>query len=482
MNIDLKHLTIQKAHEALKKGEFTSIQLTQAYLDEIKKRNTSINAYLEVFADAIEQARMADARIKEAIDAKQDFPLLCGIPCGIKDNILIQGRIASASSKILETYHATYDATVISKLKGEGAVFLGRLNMDEFAMGGSTENSAYGPTRNPHDESRVAGGSSGGSAAAVAMDGALFTLGSDTGGSIRQPASFCGVVGLKPTYGAVSRYGVMAMGSSLDQIGPIARTVTDVETIFNAIKGTDIKDGTTISEKTYSPKKIGGRKPVIGVPRDFLKGDGIDSTVLASFNESLESFKKMGYEIRDISLPNISYSLMVYYVLMPAEVSSNMARFDGVKYGLHKDGANVIEDYFETRRAGLGREVIRRILLGTYVLSSGYYDAYYNRANAVRSMITTDFLKAFESVDIIATPTAPSPAFKIGEKVSDPVAMYLEDIFTVTANLTGLPAISVPCGSKKEQGVELPIGLQLTARHGDEKTLFEAGKDFLKES
>jgi len=389
---------------------------------------------------------------------------------------------------MLEDYHATYDATVISKLKAEGAVFLGRLNMDEFAMGGSTENSAYGPTKNPHDLSRVAGGSSGGSAAAVAMQGALFTLGSDTGGSIRQPASFCGVVGLKPTYGAVSRYGVMAMGSSLDQIGPITNTVTDCEIVFNAIKGTDIKDGTTISESTYDANlrmnaNDTNKKPVIGVPRDFLKGDGIDVAVLKSFNESLESFKAKGYEIRDISLPNISYSLMVYYVLMPAEVSSNMARFDGVKYGLHKDGATVIEDYFESRREGLGREVIRRILLGTYVLSSGYYDAYYNRANAVRQMITNDFLKAFEGVDIIATPTAPSPAFKIGEKTNDPVAMYLEDIFTVTANLTGLPAISIPCGyAGGIKDVKLPIGLQLTARHGDEATLFTAGKDFLNEA
>ena len=502
--IDLKTLTIQKAHEALKRGDFTSVQLTQAYLDEIKAKNVDINAYLEVFADALEQAKEADKKIAETknVDGNSsgaDFPLLCGIPCGVKDNILIQGRIASASSKMLEDYHATYDATVIAKLKAEGAVFLGRLNMDEFAMGGSTENSAYGPTKNPHDLSRVAGGSSGGSAAAVAMQGALFTLGSDTGGSIRQPASFCGVIGLKPTYGAVSRYGVMAMGSSLDQIGPIANTVTDCEIVFNTIRGTDIKDGTTISEGTYesqksikSVKSKVGAKPIIGVPRDFLKGDGIDSAVLKSFNESLEAFKAKGYEVRDISLPNISYSLMVYYVLMPAEVSSNMARFDGVKYGLHKDGKTVVEDYFESRRAGLGREVIRRILLGTYVLSSGYYDAYYNRANAVRQMITNDFLKAFESVDIIATPTAPSPAFKIGEKTNDPVAMYLEDIFTVTANLTGLPAISIPCGyaggikGEKNKGimddVKLPIGLQLTACHGDEKTLFIAGKDFLNEA
>jgi len=493
MKIDLKNLTIAKAHEAMKKGDFTALELTQAYLDVIKKKDKDVNAYREVFADAIEQAKAADKMIKEARSKKQEFPLLTGIPCAIKDNILIKGRIAGASSKILENYQATYDATVISKLKAEGVVFIGRANMDEFAMGGSTENSAYGPTKNPYDLERVAGGSSGGSAAAVAMDGALFSLGTDTGGSIRQPASFCGVVGLKPTYGAVSRYGAIAMGSSLDQIGPIGKTVADCESVFNIIRGEDRSingargDGTAITEKTYPSVRVGKKKPVIGVPTDFLSGDGISPAVMSALNASLESFKKKGYEVKEVKLPNISYSLMVYYVLMPAEVSSNMARFDGMRYGLHKDGADGIADYFETRRAGLGREVIRRILLGTYVLSSGYYDAYYNRANAVRKMIADDFLRAFESVDVIATPTAPSPAFKIGEKTADPVAMYLEDIFTVTANITGMPALSIPCGTapadtKAGRKHDLPIGLQLTARHGDEATLFEAGKDFLNEA
>ncbi|MEK7641904.1 MAG: Asp-tRNA(Asn)/Glu-tRNA(Gln) amidotransferase subunit GatA [Patescibacteria group bacterium] len=475
--IDLKNLTITKAHEALKKGDFTAVELAQTYLEEVKKKDGGINAYREVFADVLEQAKAADAKIKAAHEAGKDFGLLLGIPCAIKDNIMIQGRIAGASSKILENYHATYDATVTAKLKEQGVIFLGRTNMDEFAMGGSTENSAYGPTKNPHDLTRVAGGSSGGSAAALAMDGALFTLGSDTGGSIRQPASFCGVIGLKPTYGAVSRSGVMAMGSSLDQIGPFAKTIEDCKIVFDAIKGKDPKDGTTISETTYSIKDIGSKKPVIGVPRHFLKGDGIDSAVMEAFEKSLESFKAKGYEVKEITLPNIAYSLMVYYVIMPAEVSSNMARFDGMRFGLHVDGKDGIDDYFESRRAGLGREVIRRILLGTYVLSSGYYDAYYNRANAVRKMITDDFLKAFKEVDVIATPTAPSPAFKIGEKTNDPVAMYLEDIFTVTANITGMPAISVPCGSAHKEGKDLPIGLQLTARHGEEEMLFRVGED-----
>ena len=477
MSIDLKNLTITKAHEHLKKGDFTAAELTQAYLDAIAAKNKSINAYLEVFKDALEAAKAADKKIQEANSKGADFPNLLGIPFAIKDNILIKGKTASSASKILEEYTATYYATAALKLAQAGAIFLGRTNMDEFAMGGSTENSAYGPTKNPHDLERVAGGSSGGSAAAVAADMSLAALGSDTGGSIRQPASFCGVVGLKPTYGAVSRYGVMAMGSSLDQIGPFGKSVTDTETIFNAIRGQDPKDGTTITEKTYSPKRVGAKKPIIGIPRHFLTGDGIDKSVMEAFESAVETFKAKGYEVKEIQLPNVANSLPVYYVLMPAEVSSNMARYDGMRYGLHKDGADGIADYFETRREGLGREVIRRILLGTYVLSSGYYDAYYNRANAVRRMITEDFLKAFQSVDVIITPTAPSPAFKIGEKASDPVSMYLEDIFTVTANLTGLPAMSVPCGMAEK----LPIGLQLTARHGDEAALFQAGKEFLGE-
>ena len=488
MKIDLKNLTIQKAHESFKKGNFTAVELTQAYLGEIASKNKDINAYLEVFADAIEQAKAADQKINEARSAKKDFPLLCGIPCGIKDNILIQGRIASSASKMLENYQATYDATAIKKLKEQGVIFIGRTNMDEFAMGGSTENSAFGPTKNPYDLTRIPGGTSGGSAAAVAANMALIALGSDTGGSIRQPAAMCGVVGLKPTYGSVSRYGLMAAVSSFDQIGPITKTVTDAEILFESIKGQDIKDGTTIDVNTYPEKRLGKSKPIVGIPRSFLNIGGIDPTVKKAFDEAESKFKSLGYEIKDIELPNNNHALPVYYILNFAEISSNMARFDGVKYGLHKDGKNVIEDYFETRRSGFGREVIRRILLGTYVLSSGYYDAYYNRANAVRQMITNDFLKAFESVDIIATPTAPSPAFKIGEKANDPVSMYLEDIFTVTANLTGLPAISIPCGVKKEKSndgkseVLLPIGLQLTARHGDEKTLFGAGKDFLGEN
>lgn len=486
MKIDLSQLTIVKAHEALKRGDFTAVELTQAYLGVIAEKNKDINAYLEVYDDALEAAKKADHLIAELKKAgkENEITMLCGIPLAIKDNILVKGKVASAASKILENYHATYNATVISKLGQQGSVFLGRTNMDEFAMGGSTENSAFGLTKNPYDLSRVAGGSSGGSAAALAMNGALFALGSDTGGSIRQPASFCGVVGLKPTYGAVSRYGVMAMGSSLDQIGPLAKTVTDCEIIFIAIKGQDGRDGTMINENTYQIKKTSSGKPVIGVPAAFLKGDGIDPVVLENFEKSIKIFKEKGYTVKEISLPNISYSLLVYYILMPAEVSSNLARFDGVKYGLHVDGEDSISDYFETRGGGFGKEVKRRILLGTYVLSSGYYDAYYNRAQAVRDLIIQDFNKVFDpqgGADVIITPTTPSPAFKIGEKTADPVQMYLEDIFTVTANLTGMPALSVPCGVANKEGKDLPLGLQLSGRHGDEKTLFEVGKDFFGE-
>lgn len=473
--IETKKLTIESAHSHLRSGDFTAKELAEAYLGNIEKKNQDVNAYLEVFDDVLKQAETAQKKFGNGTAG-----LLTGIPLAVKDNILIEARIASAASKMLENYRATYDATVISKLKKEGAIFLGRTNMDEFAMGGSTENSAFGVTKNPHDLSRVAGGSSGGSAAAVAMDGALAALGTDTGGSVRQPASFCGCVGLKPTYGAISRYGLIAMGSSLDQAGPITKTVGDCEIIFDAIKGKDKFDSTTIGETTY-PKKSSSEKSgkiKVGVPMHFMNQGGIDPAVLANFNESVEKLKSLGFEISEIELPNIRYSLAAYYVVMPAEVSSNLARFDGVKYGLHKDGKDVVDDYFESRAAGFGKEVRRRIMLGTYVLSTGYYDAYYNKANAVRKLITKDFLNAFKKVDIIITPTAPTPAFKIGEKATDPLQMYLEDIFTVTANLTGMPAMSVPSGEVSLGGKKLPLGLQMTAPYGREDILFEAGKKF----
>jgi len=473
--IDLKNLTIKGAHEALTKGEYTAVDLASAYLEEIKNKDKDIHAYLEVFSDVLEQAKDADAKIKSG-----SATLLTGIPIAIKDNILIKGRVASSASKALENYVATYDATVIEKLKKEGVVFLGRTNMDEFAMGGSTENSAYGPTKNPIDLNRVPGGSSGGSAAAVAANLALIALGTDTGGSIRQPASFCGIVGLKTTYGTVSRHGAMAMGSSLDQIGPFGKTVEDAEILFNAIRGEDKMDSTSLKDselKTVEKKE----KLKIGVPRDFLTIGGLDEAVVKNFAESLEKLKALGHTIVDISLPNLKYSLAVYYVIVPAEVSSNMARYDGMRYGKRVTGDNGIQDYFLSREAGLGPEVKRRIILGTYVLSSGYYDAYYNKANIVREIIKQDYKKAFENVDVIATPTAPGVAFKIGEKASDPLAMYLEDIFTVPINLAGVPAISIPSGFKNVDGKDLPIGIQFVADHTKEENLFNISKSFLGE-
>ncbi len=474
--MDLKNLTINKARELLDSGKITAVELAKYYLAQISDKNADLNVYLEVYSDVLAQAEEADKRIQNG----ESFPLL-GIPLAIKDNILIKGRKVTASSKILENYVAPYDATAISKLKAQGAVFLGRANMDEFAMGGSTENSAYGVTKNPIDMDYVAGGSSGGSAAAVSGGLALASLGSDTGGSVRQPASFCGVVGFKPTYGSVSRHGLMAMGSSLDVIGPIAKTVTDVEILFNAIKGVDTLDSTTVDEKIY-PQKTYQKKLTLGVPWDLLLQEGIHESVKENFKFSVEKFKSLGYTIKDISLPHVNLALAVYYILMPAEVSSNMARFDGVKYGFHVDGKNLLEDYEKTRGQGFGKEVRRRILLGTYVLSTGYYDAYYGKAQTARRLIQKEFEEAFQSVDLILTPTTPAPAWKIGEK-EDPLSAYLADVFTVTANIVGIPAISLPSGGTiiRPGKESLPLGIQLMAPHMAESNLFKAGKDFLGE-
>lgn len=344
-------------------------------------------------------------------------------------------------------------------------------------MGGSTENSAYGPTRNPHDATRVAGGSSGGSIASIAMDSAIASLGSDTGGSIRQPAAYCGVVGLKPTYGSVSRHGLMAMGSSLDVIGPVTRSVEDAEIVFNIMKGKDRYDGTS-HDNPATGNAAGSGKMVVGIVPALLNMGGIDAAVLANFNETIENLKAAGAEIKEIELPNISYSLATYYIVMPAEVSSNMGRFDGIKYGANETGDTLLADYMNTRGHLLGKEVRRRIMLGTYVLSAGYYDAFYNKANIVRELLKADFKKAFESVSVIATPTAPSPAFKIGANTADPIKMYLEDVFTVPANLVGVPAISVPTGmtTAAADAPALPLAIQFMAPQGCEKALFEASK------
>lgn len=468
--MDIKNLTIKQAHELLTSKKMSVLELAEAVL-KVAKDSSDLNAYLEIFDDVRAQAEVAQKMIDGG-----NGTMLTGIPFAMKDNILIKGRIASASSKMLENYVATYDAHVTKKLREAGVVFIGRTNMDEFAMGGSTENSAFGVTKNPHDKTRVPGGSSGGSAAALAAGAALGALGTDTGGSIRQPAAFCGVVGLKPTYGSVSRSGLMAMASSLDQAGPFAKTVEDAEIIFDVIKGHDPMDSTSYPDTLVSANS---KKPkVIGVPTEFVRAKGVDPRVIKNFEESIEKMKKTGYEIKEISLPSLAHGLSVYYILMPAEVSSNLARLDGVRYGYHADGANLLEDYMRSRGEGFGREVRRRILLGTYVLSSGYYDSYYGRACAVREMLKKDLEKAFETVDIIATPTTPTPAFKIGEKSNDPLQMYLADIFTVPVNIAGVPAISIPSGFTEEDGVMLPLGMQFIAPHFAESALFAAGKDF----
>ena len=469
--IDISNLTIKKARELLDKKEISAKELAESCLKNIEDKNKELNVFLEVYDDVLKQAENA----QKIIDVGKANDLT-GIPLAIKDNILIKGRRASAASKILQNYRATYTATAAQKLIDQNVVFLGRANMDEFAMGGSTENSAFGVTKNPYDTTRVAGGSSGGSAAAVAANMALGALGSDTGGSVREPASFCGVVGLKPTYGSVSRYGLMAMGSSLDVIGPIGKTVSDTEIIFNVIKGKDKYDSTSRNElMTDSFRDL-----KIGVPYHILDQDGISKEVRENFDESIKKIKNLGFEIKDIKLPNIDKSLAVYYIVMPAEVSSNMARYDGIKYGLSVDGENLLEVYKKTRGQGFGKEVRRRIILGTYVLSSGYYDAYYGKAMMARKIIRNEFSEAFKEVNAILTPTAPFPAWKIGEKKT-PLENYLADIFTVTANIVGCPAISLPSGFSNIGGKNLPLGIQLMTSHSGENILFEIGKKFLNE-
>lgn len=466
--MDLSTLTIAEARRALDAKEYSALDLTSAYLDAIAEKDGEVHAYLEVWADsAREEAKAADA----VIAAGKSQPLT-GIPLAIKDNMLIEGRIVSAASKILENYRASYDATVISKLKAQRVVFLGRTNMDEFAMGSSTENSAFGPTKNPLDITRVPGGSSGGSAAAVAGNMAVASLGSDTGGSIRQPASLTGLVGLKPTYGAVSRFGLIAMGSSLDQIGPLTKTVADAKIMYDVIRGYDANDSTSlpdVEKKTTKPR-------VIGVPRAFF-ASGVEKDVLEQFEKNLEGLKAAGYELRDVELPNAPYGLAVYYIIMPAEVSTNLARLDGIRYGHSVQAEQIYDVYAKSRATGFGPETRRRILLGTFVLSAGYADAYYRKAKAVRAAIRDDFVRVFGSgIDAIVTPTTPSPAFTFGSK-SDPVAMYAQDVFAVPMNLAGVPAISVPGGAVERDGRKLPVGFQIIGAWGGEETLFAIGKE-----
>lgn len=489
-NSEIQNLTIESAGKLLRDKKITVRQLVYAYLERAKSINEKYNIFLGFYDEHSNFDEQID-RAQKMID-ENSATKITGIPMAIKDNILIEGQIASAASKILENYRATYTATAAQKLIDAGAIFIGRVNMDEFAMGGSTENSAFGPTKNAIDDTRVAGGSSGGSAVAVAIDSVIASIGSDTGGSIRQPASFNGVVGLKPTYGSVSRHGLMAMASSLDVIGPITKTTNDAEIIFDIIKGRDPFDSTSVSDdvsftQNYNSKKNDQEYPdqktikKIGVPKKYLQ-KGIDDEVAENFESSIKLLQNSDFEIVDIDLPNLEYALAVYYTLMPAEVSANMARYDGIKYGERKSlpDEKLISDYFKTRGNFLGAEVKRRIILGTYVLSAGYSDQYYNKAWQVRNLIRKDFEKAFEKVDIIAMPTSPTPAFKIGERSNDPLKMYLADIFTVFANLVGVPAISIPSGYVLKEEKELPVGIQFIAPQLKEQILFQISQKFEK--
>ena len=457
-------------HDMLMNKEITAVELTKDVLARIDEVEGDVKAYLTQTSEtALEQAALVDAKLAKG----EKIAFLEGIPGAVKDNICTKGTKTTCASKILEHFVPPYDATVVQKLQAENPVLLGKTNMDEFAMGGSTENSAYYPTHNPWNTDCVPGGSSGGSAAAVAAGTAIWALGSDTGGSIRQPASFCGVVGMKPTYGRVSRFGLVAYASSLDQIGPVARDVTDCANLLNIIAGHDEMDSTSSKAEVpdYTKSLVQDVKGMkIGLPKEFFV-KGMDADVEKAVRTAIEKFRELGAEIVEISLPNTEYAISTYYLIAPAEAATNLERYDGVSYGERIDGADIVEMMTNTRSAKFGEEVKRRIMIGNYALSAGYYDAYYLKALKVRTLIQQDYDKAFEKVDVIVAPTAPTPAYKIGEMISDPLKMYLQDICTVPLNLAGLPGISVPCGYSRGH---MPIGLQIIGRPLAEETILRA--------
>jgi len=473
--MDLHSLTIHELHDLLVKKEVTSTEVTEAHYRRIREVDGKIKAYLLLTEE--EAFRRAD-QVDRKIAGGERIGDLAGVPLGLKDILCTRGVRTTCASKILENYVPFYDGTVVTRLKDRDAVILGKLNMDEFAMGSSTENSGFQITRNPWDLGRIPGGSSGGSAAGVAAGECVSALGSDTGGSIRQPASCCGVVGLKPTYGRVSRYGLVAFASSLDQIGPITKDVEDCAIMMNAISGYDPHDSTSVNVdvpdyKQSLVKEVKGIR--IGIPDEYFI-EGMDPDVEASVKEAINRFKEWGAEVRRISLPHTEYAVAIYYIIATAEASSNLARYDGVKYGLRSKGyRDLMEMYTQTRAKGFGQEVKRRIILGTYVLSAGYYEAYYRKASQVRTLMRKDFEEAFQQVDVIMAPTAPTPAFRIGEKSEDPLQMYLSDIHTIPVNLAGIPGISIPCGFSREN---LPIGLQIMGKHFDEGKLFRVAYTF----
>lgn len=453
---DIRNLTIKDVKDSIAKGEFSAEELYNSFQELIAKEDKELNSYISTIPFR-----------------EYEKGNLHGVPLAIKDNILIEGAVATAASKILENYISAYDATVIKNLKKEGASFLGKTNLDEFAMGASTENSAFGATKNPHDKTRVAGGSSGGSAAAVSAGLAVAALGSDTGGSIRNPASFCGVVGLKPSYGRVSRHGLIAMASSLDQVGPITKNVYDSAILMNVIAGHDEFDSTSapVAVPDYTNNLPTNLKGItIGVPKEFF-GEGLKPEVASLIKKAIEDMQSLNANIVDVSLPHSEYAVPAYYIIAPCEISSNMARYDGIRYGKSEKGDTLLDVYEKSRAKNIGPEVQRRIMLGTYALSAGYYDAYYLKAMKVKALIKKDFDNAFKKCDVIVGPTTPDVAFKIGEKANNPIAMYLEDVYTGSVNLAGLPAMSLPCGNIDG----LPVGLQIIGRQFDEKSVINTG-------
>jgi aspartyl-tRNA(Asn)/glutamyl-tRNA(Gln) amidotransferase subunit A len=471
--MELEKLTIDEARRAIAAGETTATSLAELHYSRIGTRDPEINSFLALSRD---RAMVQAAKIDDKAAKGEPLPVLAGIPMGIKDVLTMQGAPATAGSLILKGYRPPYDATTVAKLEAAGAVLLGKLNCDEFAMGSSNENSAYGPVLNPKALDRVPGGSSGGSAAAVAANFAVATLGTDTGGSIRQPAAFCGVVGVLPTYGRVSRYGLIAFASSLDRVGPLTKNVKDAATVLQVIAGKDVMDATS-SDRPVKDYVGELAKPVeglrIGVPEEYF-GEGLDSEIRDAIDGVLAGLKMVGCVVKPVTLPHTKYAIPTYYVIATAEASSNLSRFDGVRFGFRADEATTLSAMFrKTRDAGFGAEVKRRILLGTYSLSAGYYDAYYRKAQQVRTLLTWDFLAAFEDVDVLVAPVTPTPAFKLGEKTDDPVKMYLEDIYSVAASLAGICGVSVPCGTTKD---DLPIGVQVMGKHFDEATMLRVAQ------
>ena len=473
--MELNNLTIHEAADLLRKKKISSVQLTKSILGRIEKVDGEIFAYLTTTPDQVlAQAKLIDKKIAK----REALSPLAGIPVAIKDNIVTEGLKTTCASRILEDYIPPFDATVVKNLKEAGAVIIGKTNLDEFGHGSSTEHSAFGPTHNPWDRSRVPGGSSGGSAAAIAAGECLFSLGTDTGGSIRQPAGFCGVSGLRPTYGRVSRYGLIAMTSSLDVIGPMAHDIEDISLILQILSGKDKLDSTTVEKSvpnysSFLKEDIKGLK--IGVPKEFFI-EGMDFRVKEKVKEAVEKLVSLGASVKEITLPHTKYSVACYYIITPSEISANLSRFDGIKYGKSSSANNLFEVYAKTRGEGFGNEVKRRIMLGTYALSSGYYEAYYLKAQKVRTVIKNEVLKALREVDVIITPTSPNLPFKIGSQINDPLKMYLEDVFMDTASLAGLPAISIPCGLIDN----LPVGLQIMGKPFDEGTVLKAAHNYQK--